>query len=73
MWSNKRPNPVKNAKKIKRRSLKRKAGSESGGFLNARTLLLLVSLLLNLYFLILFTEWPVRILHSLLKILMRLY
>lgn len=73
MWNNKRPSPVKNAKKIKRCSSRRKAGSLRRRFLSARTLLLLVSLLLNLYFLILFTEWPARILHSLLKISMRLY
>lgn len=37
-------------------------------FVTARTFLLISSLLLNFYFLILFTEWPARLLRCLMKI-----
>lgn len=67
--SDKRPKPERSPRKIKRSPSSCKTQTTS--FLNARAFLLFVSLLLNVYFVVLFTEWPMRILNSLLKIFKR--
>jgi len=54
-------------RKTKRRLLAQSSKTGLTGFSSVKTFLLLTSVLLNVYFIVLFTEWPVRILHSLWK------
>lgn len=58
---------LKTKPKTKRRIPAQSSKTGSTGFLSVKTFLLFASVLLNVYFIILFTEWPVRILHSLWK------
>ncbi|XP_078373951.1 uncharacterized protein LOC144657481 [Oculina patagonica] len=59
--------PEKAPRKIKRRNPSESSKTRITGFITVKTFLLLASLLLNAYFIVLLTEWPVRILHSLWK------
>jgi len=64
--------PIRNDKGTKPRKTKRRIPAQSSktglkGILSVKTFLLFASVLLNVYFIVLFTEWPVRILHSLWK------
>ncbi|KAJ7394444.1 hypothetical protein OS493_000254 [Desmophyllum pertusum] len=71
IYNDKRTNPDKAPRKNKRRTLPQSSKIGLTGFINIRTFLLLASLLMNAYFIALFTEWPVRILHFLWKIFKR--
>lgn len=64
--------PIRNDKGTKPRKTKRRIPAQPSktgltGILSVKTFLLFASVLLNVYFIVLFTEWPVRILHSLWK------